>query len=457
MIRLALLVAALGIVRAALDPLSHDAAWMHYVAARVLDGARLYVDLIEINPPLTIWLSVPAVLLERLTGIGHAASFPFLVAAGAAASGIASYRIGRGAVEPGPQHTALGLGLALVLFVVPVGEWGQREHLMLILCMPHVISAAVRLRGGAVQGWIPVGIAAGIGYSLKPHFALCFLALEALVWLRTRTVWRGALVTVGVAALYLLSVLVLVPDYLTMVWAIREAYDAFVSRTPVAIVAANPVMAIALAALLLAFVPGPARELRIVLATATAAWIAAVLIQSKGFAYHVIPVTAGVVLLAFNAAAVLWKRHGTYAAAALAIAAAVYVNVRPESRQDLYWSAASFEVEQAMRAEPGLMVLTTDVAHVWPAGTYAGASWPARVPALWPFLSDHPSAYPLGATWATEALAARPPVLVPRTRWNDPLPRLLEFPEFRAAWNGYEVTDSLGWFMVYRNRSAHAE
>ena len=49
-----------------------DTAFLLYAAERVLDGARLYVDVVEINPPLIIALNLPAVLLARAARrLGH--------------------------------------------------------------------------------------------------------------------------------------------------------------------------------------------------------------------------------------------------------------------------------------------------------------------------------------------------------------------------------------------------
>ncbi|EBU8132117.1 hypothetical protein DLM20_25530, partial [Salmonella enterica subsp. enterica serovar Java] len=45
-----------------------DASWIITMCERVLAGDRLYVDLIETNPPFTIWMFMPAVLLARMLG-----------------------------------------------------------------------------------------------------------------------------------------------------------------------------------------------------------------------------------------------------------------------------------------------------------------------------------------------------------------------------------------------------
>ena len=47
------------------DVFHHDKAWILYTAGEMLDGAALYVDLLDENPPLVFWLTTPAVALAR--------------------------------------------------------------------------------------------------------------------------------------------------------------------------------------------------------------------------------------------------------------------------------------------------------------------------------------------------------------------------------------------------------
>ena len=54
-----LLGAALAIMLFAVmrTPLKDDIAWLLYVARRWMAGRALYVDVVEVNPPLIVWLS----------------------------------------------------------------------------------------------------------------------------------------------------------------------------------------------------------------------------------------------------------------------------------------------------------------------------------------------------------------------------------------------------------------
>ncbi|MGH7526003.1 MAG: hypothetical protein ACREMX_04805, partial [Gemmatimonadales bacterium] len=58
-----------------------DTAWLLYAAERWLDGARLYVDLVEVNPPLIIWLNAIPVLVARALAISPLLVYRLLVVA----------------------------------------------------------------------------------------------------------------------------------------------------------------------------------------------------------------------------------------------------------------------------------------------------------------------------------------------------------------------------------------
>ena len=49
------------------SPQKDDVAWLLYVARKWLAGQRLYEDLIEVNPPLIIWIyALPAWVAQTL-------------------------------------------------------------------------------------------------------------------------------------------------------------------------------------------------------------------------------------------------------------------------------------------------------------------------------------------------------------------------------------------------------
>src|ERR1700677_3838426 len=49
------------------SPLKDDIAWLMYVARRWIAGRELYIDVVEVNPPLIIWISaVPEEIAQWL-------------------------------------------------------------------------------------------------------------------------------------------------------------------------------------------------------------------------------------------------------------------------------------------------------------------------------------------------------------------------------------------------------
>ena len=49
-----------------------DVSWLITLSEKILDGKTLYVDLIEVNPPASVFLYLPAVMLAQLIEIGRA-------------------------------------------------------------------------------------------------------------------------------------------------------------------------------------------------------------------------------------------------------------------------------------------------------------------------------------------------------------------------------------------------
>ena len=48
------------------SPLKDDIAWLLYVARRWMAGRELYIDVVEVNPPLIIWISAVPLEIARL-------------------------------------------------------------------------------------------------------------------------------------------------------------------------------------------------------------------------------------------------------------------------------------------------------------------------------------------------------------------------------------------------------
>ena len=199
------------------SPEKDDVAWLLYVARKWLAGQRLYEDLVEVNPPLIIWLyAIPAQLALWLNAAPKLIAIPFFaVLVLASAWWSACLLQGRGPLFA--QRVPVFAVIGVVLLVVPGVEFGQREHLLTAAILPYLCVMAGWLDGSRStrRTSVAAGIVAGLGCAFKPTYALAFLLPELLGWLRGRPMIRTAPISAFLAAtLYGVIVLVFCPAFL---------------------------------------------------------------------------------------------------------------------------------------------------------------------------------------------------------------------------------------------------
>jgi len=296
---LAVLIAALGVLPAALGRVQPDTGWYLYSAGRVLDGARMYVDLVEVNPPLIVWLDIVPVALGRAFGVPAELVFTVLVAILAVAS-VACIGVLLRQIFPSSAGIRRLLGLAAIFVLLPLPrlDFAQREHLLLALTMPYVLLTAIRATKGSAGR--PAagarGAAAGRGIALNPHIVLLWLGLEIGLWWAGSRRWPRlrpeSVAVVIVGAIYLGSVVLWTPQYFDVVRLMAAPYFGFLRNSLLVTALAGDGALPPLAALLTAVaMRGSARTkpVWIVVGCAVAGvWLAAVL-QQKGWQYHFYP------------------------------------------------------------------------------------------------------------------------------------------------------------------------
>ena len=161
--------------------LNHDSSWYLVGTRMFLEGERLYVGVVEINPPLAFYLTVPPIVFAGLTGLSDTLSFMMYVLALCCGSSLWLMRVLRHSnLEEKVQSLLFCVGL-FGLFVLPMGDFGQREHLMLIFAMPYLYHLVLgdEVAGLSVPERFVLGLVSTLGLGLKPHFLL----LPALIYL----------------------------------------------------------------------------------------------------------------------------------------------------------------------------------------------------------------------------------------------------------------------------------
>jgi hypothetical protein len=199
--------------------LNHDCAVYIQAAQLILEGQLPYADFYEINPPLIMYLNVPHLLIGRWIGISPGLSFHLFVLVLVFVSTFELIWLLRSAA--GPLTATMDWCIAgIVWILISIMIWqeqnfGQREHLFLLLYVPYLFLRWARRQEKIIPGWyaIVAGTKAGFGLFLKPHFLLLLIIgeLGLLAVYRTgklqgaREVWS----VVCVGFLYLLHWFVL--------------------------------------------------------------------------------------------------------------------------------------------------------------------------------------------------------------------------------------------------------
>src|SRR5262249_1902721 len=139
---------ALGAVPVFLGLLNHDVAWILHSAGRVLAGERLYVDLVEGNPPLIVWLHFAPIWLARAAGTSEILAVRILVLLVIAGSLMLTGRTLRRIAPDRPAGRLLVLGVAFFVLLPMAGyDFGQREHLLFVMVLPYLFMASGRAMG----------------------------------------------------------------------------------------------------------------------------------------------------------------------------------------------------------------------------------------------------------------------------------------------------------------------
>lgn len=478
--------------------INHDTAWFLTATARYLDGARLYTDIVEINPPLAFYLSVPPVAAARFLGLSSVDVFVvyvFVLIAGA----LALSRAILGAPAQGTESSRRWI-LAAALFamtLLPGAAFGQREHLTVVFALPYLVLIAMRASGHAPPRRLALlaGLAGALAFSIKPFFLIVPTILEIYLRIargRTCGLFRAETLSLGAAtAAYALSILVFTPEYVELVVPLAGSLYGAYEAGPVAVLlrletVLLPVAAVAIVAMRRRL--GAPRFHQVFLIAGTA-FFAFYIAQMKGWQYQLFPVTAMLLLcagalLAGAAAcapretirsALFWR--AAIVPGLLALILAIELGARGNYSNAM--TSAMLPLVRANAARGGLAVFSMNLSWGFPLATYADADWPSRFPTLWPVAGvlrgradprrdaaevDRLERYVTDAV--VEDMTRRPPAVVlvdvrPDKHYTGgrPLDYLAFFgrdPRFQRLWRDYERVEAWPQFHVYLRRPAAA-
>lgn len=291
-----------------------DASWFVYGARKVLlEGGNYLNNYTEINPPLILYLSWPVAALSHYFHSGESFIFRGYVFLLAMISLSVCFVLIQKIFSRHLFNGWLCITVtAFCMMILPIRDFGQREHLMIILTMPWFFSMALPLEKGAIHAGAAffIGLFAGIGFFIKPYFLISFVFVEIYyAWRRKSLVACIRLDTLAML-LALLSYVAIIffrhPDYLfVMLPMLSHAYFALFDYQWSEVLL-NPGVPFYCLAVVMYFFQNkkyPYQALSTVLFLASTGFFLSYLIHRTPFYYHIYPVFLPamlVVLLAFS-------------------------------------------------------------------------------------------------------------------------------------------------------------
>lgn len=198
-----------------------DVSWLMHAGERMLRGGSYAQDFFEVNPPMAIYIYLPAVLLAKKIHVNFiSAALIYVYCIALLSLALCYYLLRKVQNFSATQCHVLILLLVFAFIFLPGSQFGEREHLAVMMILPYLFINLSSTRFFNAMA-IPIGVLAGIGFNIKPYFLLPFFLLECyrifsqkklFAWVRLETV-----LVISIALIYGLSIFLFSQDYLTKV------------------------------------------------------------------------------------------------------------------------------------------------------------------------------------------------------------------------------------------------
>ncbi|KKQ42525.1 MAG: hypothetical protein US60_C0016G0003 [Microgenomates group bacterium GW2011_GWC1_37_8] len=174
----------IGLIILFVQQLHADVLFFLYWTERIVKGSKLYIDIIDINTPITYYFNYPVISLSYLLNLPIILTFKIFVLIILAFVAFVSKKI--------LSHSPLTLKekkgivyLIVLLFIFSGWDFGQREYLFLLMVTPYLITRFLHLtqKGFKPPTFLSILVAfmAACGLGFKPFFVLSFIAIETYI------------------------------------------------------------------------------------------------------------------------------------------------------------------------------------------------------------------------------------------------------------------------------------
>ncbi len=201
--------------------LNVDSIWILHCANEMLNGATLYIDKIDVNPPLIFLYSTIAIKLSDITNLSSESSYITLVLVLIFSSIYLIYNIIKNHYT-NKKIRFLLYSLLFILTISTTSNFGEREHIFIIFVLPYIFMQIYKDKiHFSRKTLIYISIFAALGFNLKPHFFILFFSIELFNLIQKKNIkyfFRiDVIIIVSSAFIYLLIIYLFFIEYLTQV------------------------------------------------------------------------------------------------------------------------------------------------------------------------------------------------------------------------------------------------
>lgn len=285
-----------------------DVSWLMEASARLLAGGTYTHDFFENNPPLILYLYIPPVVLTKLFSLNIMISLRIYIYFLATLSLMICWVLSR---EIFSEKT-LGvmkiffISLTFVFLMLPLYEFGQREHLFVILTLPYLLLMTIRSSGREINRMnaFLLGLYAALGFFIKPFFLIPWGIIEIyFAWTRKsfKTWLRPEIL--GMLCLLLVYTTILLSrhrDYLDVVVPYAARWCFLTSAYPWQSLIFNPYVqfcAIPIVFFCLQYHANKQTKLSMILVLALVGNILSFLVQQTSWYYRMLPAYSMAIIL----------------------------------------------------------------------------------------------------------------------------------------------------------------
>jgi hypothetical protein len=375
-------------------PFNVDVSWWLIVCERMLDGQRLYVDILETNPPMAGSVYMLGVVLARAIDARPEVvtnGLIFLLIAGSLALTWWALRFSSLRERAGG---AAAVWATAMLTILPMYDFGQREHLALVMLLPALAVYILRANRERVapSAILIAGLCAATTMNFKPYFVFgvgfCILtaAVQARDWrvLFAPENWIAATLVVIHAA----CIVAFYPEYFTLIYPlVRDVY--LLLKVPFLFILLTTATTLWLLAIMVVLALQRQRRkvdaAAVVMVAGSLGFAVSFFVQGKGWGYHAYPMVA----LGLLAAGWAIAASGDEQAASRRLRAGAMLVVALTFANACFWFNASVDMRRVQEEvtligpQPKILMLSAAAVIGHPMVRELGGTWVSRQQAFW--------------------------------------------------------------------------